>query len=378
MSTLGTENLTRSEAMLRRAHHVLTFILHLYVHSMPPLPPCSEIHIPQSLSIPLLQVCGILELPPILTYSDNVLYNWDFSPPEMVLSSSRDPTHRHIQTTFTGTPDEEHFYLTSLRIELAGVPALSLLKSMTEDASGGDLLSLRRLSEHLVKLANIMDAMTAILNDVRRSCNPTVFYEQIRPWFRGQSSRPWIFEGTRSAGLTQPSELAGPSAGQSSLIHVLDIFLGVDQFSHSHVAGGIIPRPPLSAHGPEKDSPFLERIQSYMPRDHRAFLNHLKTNPRPLRDIVMAEDAAISTEELRVRETLRNAYNAAVIALKGFRDAHVRIATLYIINQVKRVPGGQREDKEVPVARGTGGSDLVPFLKGVRDKTAAAILPPRF
>ena len=256
--------------------------------------------------------------------------------------------------------------------------ALSLMRSVQDAAAFvGDLLSFRRIAECLAKLAIVIDTMTKILNDVRRGCDPTVFYEQVRPWFRGQSSRRWIFEGTESAGLKQPTELAGPSAGQSSMIHALDIFLGVDQFSHSHVAGSTIPAPPSAAHSPEKDAPFLERIQSYMPRRHRAFLNHLKANARSLRDIITTDDTFVSVEEREAHEVLKTAYNTAVRSLKGFRDAHIRIATLYIVNPARRVQSqseGDAEDKDVAIARGTGGTDLVPFLKGVRDKTAAAVL----
>ena len=171
------------------------------------------------------------------------------------------------------------------------------MRSVQDAAFVGDLLSFRSIAGCLAKLTIVIDTMTKILNDVRKGCDPTVFYEQIRPWFRSQSSRRWIFEGTESAGLTQPTELAGPSAGQSSLIHVLDIFLGVDQFCHSHVAGSTIPAPPSAAHSPEKDAPFLERIQSYMPHRHHAFLNRLKANERPLRDIITADDIFVSVEE---------------------------------------------------------------------------------
>ncbi|KAF8529802.1 Indoleamine 2,3-dioxygenase [Gautieria morchelliformis] len=372
MPTLCTADLATSEVMLRRAHHVLTFVLHFYVHTLPPAPPSSEIRIPRALSVPLLHVCADLALPPVLTYSDN-------SP----FSSSIDPAHLHSQTTFTGTADEEHFYLTSARIELAGVAALALLRSIQDEAFVGDVLALRRIAGYLAQLARVVDAMTLILNDVRKGCDPAVFYEQIRPWFRGQSSRPWVFEGADGAGQTQtqPTELAGPSAGQSSLIHVLDIFLGVDQFSHTHVAGGSTPAASAStsapASGAENVPPFLERMQSYMPRHHRAFLNHLRANPRPLRDIVTADSATLPPEEAHVRAGIKEAYNAAVTAVKCFRDAHIRVATLYIITQARRVHTravGLYGDEEALAARGTGGTDLVPFLKGVRDKTAAAVL----
>ena len=365
MPTLSTEDLLESEVILRRAHLVLTFMTHIFVHSLPPAPSSSPIRIPPCLSVPLLRVSSTLGLPPILTYSDNVLYNWKSTTqsPNTSISSP----HIRSQTTFTGTPSEEHFYLTSARIELAGVSALSLLRLTMNEASVGDLLSLRRISQYLTQLATVIDAMTAILKNVQKGCIPRVFYDEIRPWFRGPESRPWFFEGADAAGLPQPQGLVGPSAAQSSLIHVLDIFLGVDsRTSEAHLAKG---------------PPFLERMQSYMPRRHRAFLDHLKANPRPVRNIVECSNPVAVPEELGVRDGLKDAYNAAVMALKRFRDEHLRIATLYIVTQARRgstpaTPQHQDEPatERRPKDRGTGGTELVPFLKGVRDSTAATVL----
>ncbi|KIJ52348.1 hypothetical protein M422DRAFT_25967 [Sphaerobolus stellatus SS14] len=369
-----TELLTTSETMLRRAHLVLTFILHFYVHTLPPVEDLanSPIYIPRSLATPLLQVSANLLLPPVLTYSDNVLYNWDLSPAPKPFASIN-LEHLHSQTTFTGTSDEEEFYLTSSRIELVGVNALALLRAIEDEAFVGDLLSLRCISDYLAQLAVIIEEMTNVLSDVRKGCEPATFYHQIRPWFRGQmpGGRPWIFEGAE----TQPTELSGPSAGQSSIIHVLDVFLGVDQFSHVHTGRADAPGTKKSAQTGEpaqKETPFLERMKAYMPRHHRAFLNHLKASQRPLRNIVEAEPSTASEEEREVRKELRTSYNESVTALKKFRDAHIKIATLYIINQARKSQPLLGEDP--PVAKGTGGTDLVPFLKGVRDKTASAVL----
>lgn len=118
---------------------------------------------------------------------------------------------------------------------------------------------------------------------------------------------------------------------------------------------------------------------------------------------------------------LTEAYNAAVDSLRRFRDAHLRIVALYIINPSHRgapttcaAPnraevvvadtdtdtaasvecadqlccieigsgsgsGGEGEGEAatgVPgLLRGTGGTDLVRFLKGVRDRTSEAAFP---
>lgn len=110
---------------------------------------------------------------------------------------------------------------------------------------------------------------------------------------------------------------------------------------------------------------------------------------------------------------LTEAYNAAVDALRQFRDAHLRIVALYIVGPSHRgahtsvaaptpraqVTTAAAADKvaaaevcvgeksigietgtgEVAAAprllRGTGGTNLIKFLKGVRDQTSEATLP---
>ena len=108
---------------------------------------------------------------------------------------------------------------------------------------------------------------------------------------------------------------------------------------------------------------------------------------------------------------LTEAYNAALDALRRFRDAHLSIVALYIVSpshrgthtsaafptprvQVTSAAGDEVGAADVCVAqqsittgagkqvaspprllRGTGGTDLIRFLKGVRDRTSEATLP---
>jgi indoleamine 2,3-dioxygenase len=73
--------------LLRRAHLVLSFLSHFYVH-------CSLLdtssssggeeivpEIPTSLASPWMEVSDRLDIPPILTYADTVLWNWGFKDP---------------------------------------------------------------------------------------------------------------------------------------------------------------------------------------------------------------------------------------------------------------------------------------------------------
>lgn len=362
MPVLPTQDLKPSELLLRRAHLVLAWLMHFYIRTLPPSTP--EVRIPPPITVPLLQVSQHLQLPPVLTYSDDVLYNWTLKRPEPLAPAPSLDNLRCV-TLFTGTRDEEEFYLASARIELRGVEALTLMRATMDEAFVGDEIAVRRITSYLHTLADVIGDLTKLLLAVREGCDPQVFYHEIRPWFRGADSDAnaarWVFEGMElDPDLKEPLELSGPSAGQSSLVHALDIFLGVDKYSHASHITGKADQAPQPAPEPEKrPASFLERMKSYMPRHHRSFLGHLQANPRPLRGMVETACDAKLTE----------AYNTAVSALKVFRDAHVRIVAIYIVGPSRRA--GQTGD----AARGTGGTSAIRFVKSVRDQTASAVIP---
>jgi indoleamine 2,3-dioxygenase len=418
LPTLPTADLYQSELLLRRSHHVLAWTMHFYIHS---LPPEVEIRIPAPITVPLLQICVQLQLPPVITYSDDVLYNWALKVPSTEPTPALD--NLRCLTLFTGTRDEEEFYLSSARIELRGVDALEIMRATMDELFVGDTLAARRITRYLQSLVRVLDDLARLLLAVRDGCDPDVFYHVIRPWFNGadSGSKKWTFEGLdddAGTGLRIPTELSGPSAAQSSLIHALDTFLGVDHTSpnpaHSPAAfpssSPVTPTPALEARAPTATAtahvppkaPFLTRMRAYMPRHHRCFLRHLGAAPRPLRSAVARMGDAALTE----------AYNAALDALRRFRDAHLRIVALYIIGpshrgahtsvtpraQVttvaadkvaaaeecgsqKSIGTGTGTGEVTAVAatprllRGTGGTDLIKFLKGVRDHTSEAALP---
>lgn len=383
--TLPVVELRPSEVLLRRAHHVLAWIMHFYIHS---LPPDAEIRVPAPITIPLLEVCAQLQLPPVITYSDDVLYNWALKVPSAEPAPALD--NLRSLTLFTGTRDEEEFYLASARIELRGVDALEIMRATMDELFVGDALAACRITRYLHSLARILDDLTRLLLAVRDGCDPDVFYHSIRPWFNGADSgvRKWTFDGLDAhPELVHPNELSGPSAAQSPLIHALDVFLGVDHtHTHTHIPSSF-PTSEEPPHVPPK-APFLVRMRAYMARHHRNFLRHLAAAPRPLRAAVARTGDAVLTD----------AYNAAVAALRRLRDAHLRIVTLYIVGPSHRAPpassapaltglaaqaeeaakvgfaNGTGSGSGPALLRGTGGTDLIQFLKGVRDRTSEAAL----
>jgi indoleamine 2,3-dioxygenase len=68
-----------SMPLLRRAHLVLSFLAHFYIHSSHP----AKSTVPAPIAVPWAQVSERLDMPPILTYSTTVLWNWGLKRPEL-------------------------------------------------------------------------------------------------------------------------------------------------------------------------------------------------------------------------------------------------------------------------------------------------------
>jgi len=155
--------------------------MHFYIHS---LPLSSPVHIPEPISVPLVAVSNHLQLPPVVTYSDNVLYNWDIIRPRDQNELGVEPPaldNLRSQDMFTGTIDEQEFYLASARIELRGVEALELMRATMDEMFVGDEIAISRITGYLHKLASIVGELKDILLDVRKGCDPSTFYHTIRP-----------------------------------------------------------------------------------------------------------------------------------------------------------------------------------------------------
>lgn len=170
----------------------------------------------------------------------------------------------------------------------------------------------------------------------------------------------------RAGGKTWGRLFSGPSAGQSSLIHAIDIFLTVDHSQTAEEEGA-------------NESSFLQRMLQYMPLPHRTFLGHLADHPTPLRPVI--------THYAQTHPKLAAAYDLALDALKRFREKHMRIVSVFIVQQARRQPSERirtllgvedKEEEEVVVdlgeMRGTGGSPLFKFLKRCRDNTTRAMI----
>lgn len=178
-------------------------------------------------------------------------------------------------------------------------------------------------------------------------------------------------------------------------------------------------------------------MQQYMPAVQRAFLDHIGGSSFPIRHFAASVSNSISPNAKEVV----NKYNSAVIALRKFRDAHLKIACIYVVAQARKAeaaaaaiaaeaavaprspsaPSGcpvsamlvrlaaegdadllavcpvsgvnikgvrsgsvpapsestSQQSTKTAPVRGTGGTELVCLLRSCRDSTTRAVIPIR-
>lgn len=264
--------------------------------------------------------------------------------------------------SFTGTKSEAWFLLISVAMEAragAVIPpmmaALDAVKTRDYDVIISALNGLRAC----------IDGVGVLLERMYEHNEPSVFYNQIRPFLAGSKNMeaaglPKGVFYDEGEGKGEWMQLRGGSNGQSSLIQFFDIVLGIE---HSTTGNNT----------PEKGMPsYHQLVRDYMPGPHARFLVHM-TRMGSIREL--ANLPAVTEEHQR----LQVAYKAATEALTIFRTKHIGIVTRYIILPSKQAAMGGRQNlasssskKDGEELKGTGGTTLVPFLKQSRDETADA------
>jgi indoleamine 2,3-dioxygenase len=365
LPVLDTTSLAMSLHLLQRAHMVLAWLVHFYAHSIPKENgDKTPTIIPQSLTVPLVRVSRILGIAPVLCFSDTVLWNMERVNPKQPFSiDNMQPRH-----LFSGTDDERGFYVASARTELIGAELLRLIENYRSLPNLTDLTSIHRVSRDLNRLSSVIKTMSDAIQSVRSLCEPRTFYWNIRPWYNGSDAEgpqgpTWIYEGVPDS---DQLPLSGPSAGQSTAMHALDLFLDVDHKLEKRR------HPAPSPANRKANTNFMTRMRIYMPRRHREYLERLDETPVSVRDLALKTAC------------LREPFDNAVKELQNLRDMHMRIACLYILSMAKTLPPGQEhqegEDqghlsatRQGPM-RGTGGNEVSLLLKAGRDATIRTMI----
>ncbi|OKL58866.1 hypothetical protein UA08_05943 [Talaromyces atroroseus] len=395
------------EAEWQRAYVILGFLTHAYIWGGEK----AENRLPVSISLPFLQVAARLELPPCATYAALNLWNFTTITNKNTTNNEEEeeedidltnPDNITTINSFTGTDDERWFLVVSVAIEACGAKVIRLVLDtinaihIAVGESHNITIEAKNtlITNFLSQMADCIDELGRILDRMYERNDPMVFYHQLRPLLAG--SKNMATAGLPNGvfydlgdGQGEWHQYSGGSNAQSSLIQLFDIALGIQHTASGEVEG---------KKSNDKQTAFMKEMRNYMPGPHRRFLEHVAsiTNIRPY---------ALS---LPASSAVRQAYNAVVMKLGGFRDKHIQIVSRYVIAPASRPPpqrqnglstgsctqrvnlasatsrmkaeaGGSLsfEEKETKreenkVFYGTGGTDLIPFLKATRDGTKAA------
>uniref|UniRef100_A0A671UP70 Indoleamine 2,3-dioxygenase 1 n=1 Tax=Sparus aurata TaxID=8175 RepID=A0A671UP70_SPAAU len=325
---------------LRLAHLALGFITMGYVWQEGHHAPAQIL--PKALAWPFWQVSCRLGLPPILTYADTVLANWKLKDP----SGNMD-----LIFSFPGGESCKGFFIVSLLVEMAASSGIRV-SAGRRYSPFFSRLTLSELQSDAVRPSVHFPFFFFL--PVHKPClyhvDPTVFHGTLRIFVSGWQDNPMLPRGLVYEGLSdEPILLSGGSAAQSSAIQCFDALLCI---RHEDETGA-----------------FLTRMRDYMPPAHRQLIETLSVSPS-LRDFILSHSSS----------DLCQAFNACVSALVDLRSYHLNTVTKYII-----VPGNQAPAMGCPLrgvgtvlnTRGTGGSSLMVFLKGVRNATQKTLISER-
>ena len=295
-----------------------------------------------------------------------------------------DPSNLRSLLTLTGLKDEEWFYLISVALESRGGPIVRKLLDCIDASSAGDQEALiSSLNQTTINIKSI----GILLERMYERCDPQTYYHDIRPFLAGTKNMAAVglpkgifFDLGNGDG--EWLQYSGGSNGQSSLIQLLDIALGIE-----HHATGASRGRSSEAGVKSKANGYISEMREYMPGQHRRFLALVEKNAN-IREYALSEQAS---------NAVKDAYDRTVTALSKFRDIHIQIVTRYIITPSKLPPAAHvlrktgvnlasassevaqkavisddSEKKEPAQLYGTGGTDLIPFLKQTRDETREA------
>ncbi|TRX89959.1 hypothetical protein FHL15_009060 [Xylaria flabelliformis] len=355
-----------TEREWQRAYMILCFLTHGYIWGGD-IP--SEVSV---LALPFLQISDHLELPPVATYSALNLYNFSSTGKDFTDLDGLKALH-----TFSGTEDESWFFALSVAVEALGGRVVPVMLRAMDSIKHNDHNTVTRA---LTEMTTCIRQLTQLLDRMSEKCDPMVFYHKLRPFLAGTKNMAaaglpngvFYDEGN---GKGQWRQLRGGSNGQSSLIQFFDLVLGIDHTSNDdrQTQKGSIP----SIKVVRGDLSFYEEVRHYMPGPHRKFLEGVSRMDK-IKDFVHSAPTSPAHQQLQ------QSYQDATKAFGDFRQAHINMVTRYIIVPSRKPNPFSSSAINLATASlvldkgpkkeltGTGGTDLIPFLRSARDDTYGA------
>ncbi|CAK6442658.1 unnamed protein product [Pipistrellus nathusii] len=322
----------------RLAHLVLGYITMAYVWGRG-----DDVRkvLPRNIAVPYCSLSEKLGLPPILVYADCVLANWKKIDPSGPLTYE----NMDILFKFPGGDCGKGFFLVSLLVEIKAASAIKVIPTIFKAVQNRDRDTLQKA---LGDITSCLQGALQVFYQINEYVDPKLFFNVLRIYLSGWKGNAKLPEGLLYEGVWDtPKMFAGGSAAQSSIFQCFDVLLGIQHSSDE-----------------ASSAEFLQEMRTYMPPAHREFLHSLESKPS-VREFVLSERD----------EDLQEIYNMCVNAMVSLRQYHLTIVTKYIVvpaNKSKRKQSSEEPSEEEN--KGTGGTDVMKFLKSVKNTTIAALL----
>jgi indoleamine 2,3-dioxygenase len=288
-----------SEAELKRAMVILSFIGHAYVFGEKP----TIDRIPEVLARPWHEVAKRCGRPPVLSYESYALDNWQRLDPNGPIAIG----NVALAQNFLAGIDEEWFVIVHVDIEAKAAQALSAIAQGRRAVEGSDVAG---LTKALKEMACALAGMYQSLCDMVLHCDPFMYFHRVRPYIHGWKNNPSLPNGLIYEGVQEYGGVGqffrGETGAQSTIIPALDGFLGV-----GHVEDIL--------------KTYLMEMRTYMPPKHKAFLEAIEAGPST-RDFVAQHSGDA---------TLQAIYNECVDWVEKFRTKHLEpeACSFYLIRQ---------------------------------------------
>ncbi|XP_070263495.1 indoleamine 2,3-dioxygenase 1 [Myotis yumanensis] len=297
--------------------------------------------LPRNIAVPYCSLSEKLGLPPILVYADCVLANWKKKDPSGPMTYE----NMDILFSFPGGDSGKGFFLISLLVEIEAASAIKVIPTIFKAVQNQDQDTLKKA---LSDITSCLRKTVEVFHRIHKYVDPNLFFNVLRIYLSGWKGNAKIPEGLLYEGFWDtPKMFSGGSAAQSSIFQCFDVLLGIQHSSDE-----------------ASSAEFLQEMRTYMPPAHRKFLRSLESKPS-VREFVLSEGD----------DSLLAIYNGCVDAMVSLRNYHLQIVAKYIVIPARQSKNTQpSEEPSESENKGTGGTDVMKFLKSVRDTTKAALL----
>lgn len=270
-----------------------------------------NIRIPQNIGVPYYNFSKMLERPPILNTASIQMHNFKF----IDLKTNFHPDNLECIFTFSGTRDEEYFYLIPTYIEYLGNPIIDAAFILFEGIDNENDSNVKQaLKIFDITIRKMRIALS--LNYTR--VNPKIFYHDFRPKLKSYE-KGVIFEGISE----NKHFYQGSSAAQSPIIKLIDAVFELN-----------------------RSNTYIVEMLKYLKREHRSFIESIDMiRPHNLREKIIKLGA-------------QEEWNKVVDEICRFRESHMRLAIHYI-----NLPSQGKEHT------GTGGTSIDQFLNNLIENT---------